>query len=54
MLRYADTTEFQREENIKAEVRENRLGQKWFVWAVAVGVVVLIMLLAMIILGSRT
>lgn len=47
-MRYENTREFKTEQHWKEEARQQNLGQQWLMWAVIVGVLVLVMFIGMI------
>lgn len=47
LLRYQDTVEYKSKHQLKEEIREQKLGQKWLTWAIVAGVLVLAMFIGM-------
>jgi hypothetical protein len=52
-LNYSDTAEYQRELALKIEAEQQKLGKRWFTWAIIAGVFVLGMLIFMMIYTSQ-
>jgi len=48
-MRYENTREYKTEQHWKEEVRQQKLGKQWLIWAVVVGVLVLLMFVGMMI-----
>jgi hypothetical protein len=48
-MRYENTREYQTQQHWKEEARQQKLGQQWLMWAVIVGVLVLVMFIGMIV-----
>jgi predicted RNA-binding Zn-ribbon protein involved in translation (DUF1610 family) len=53
VMRYKATREFKDERQRKEDAQQQKLGENWLMWAVIVGVGVLVMLVGMMILSSR-
>ncbi|MCE9552942.1 MAG: hypothetical protein K8T91_06140 [Planctomycetes bacterium] len=53
LLRYPDTVEYKTKHQLKEEIREQKLGQKWLTWAIVAGVLVLAMFIGMMLHSMR-
>lgn len=47
------TQEYKTKQQLKEEIREQKLGQKWLTWAIVAGVLVLAMFIAMMLHSMR-